>query len=262
MNASVDAERNVITAIDLFAGCGVLSPGFELFRGAVKYETVLALDNNRQAVRRYNANEALVKGRSPTAHPTARLCDLNCFEDPNEVLLYYLAHLAAWRGDTGLARSLEKLNLPRFLGELRKIDEDATERLAEISSRPDYVAAFSNLDPRLTSLAVFKTFQAKLGLDSLRTLALSKELIWVEEYRVAGTSGSHPCNTEPLEKIRVRLQNWLTDEIGKLRDASKKSGRGQNAVVAERLKSFTAFLDSSQGTEGLLVWLDLLVRSD
>lgn len=246
------SQAEKITTVDLFAGCGGLSLGFELFKGPVKFETVLALDNNRGAVRCYNQNEQQVKGRDPEAYPTARVSDLTWFSHPAEVLLSYLVHLARWRDDSELQAELDALKVPQFLAEIRHIDESARARFARIAERKDYGVAVSTVDGKLASLAICKAFLNKLGLGSIRALSLSEDLPWAEESSTAADGATCPAI---LQEIELSLKAWFTDEVAKLREASTRSGRGQHVVVAERLETLVDFLETACGIEVSDAWL-------
>src|SRR5437660_182798 len=91
-----------IRCADLFSGCGGLSLGFEQHSGRLKYETVIALDNHAPALEAFNKNLSYREDLLPLG----RQCDLTWFEDPAEVLLYYLVHWAYSREDRGLRASL------------------------------------------------------------------------------------------------------------------------------------------------------------
>ena len=84
--------------VDLFAGCGGLSLGFELAGGAGLFRTVLAIDIEEAMVRVFNANH-------PAPHadaPVGRQADLSEFLSEAEVLAFYLDHLASNAADVVL----------------------------------------------------------------------------------------------------------------------------------------------------------------
>ena len=150
------AER-VIRTVDLFSGAGGLSLGFELHRGLLRYETVMALDNKPVAVRTYNAN---MPSRSAALVPTARVGDMTWFSAPSEVLLYYLTHFALHEPDAVLADELrgQWVGMCRLVRGMREIDLAATALFRDVSATPDYGHRYAAIDNRTFNLQIVQSF--------------------------------------------------------------------------------------------------------
>jgi site-specific DNA-cytosine methylase len=241
-----------VRTVDLFCGCGGLALGFELHRGEVTYQTVLAADIDPAALRIFNSNLDKRSGRVATG----RRCDLSWFTHRAEFLLYYLAHFAVWQPDADLASSLYKLGFGTFLSRVRHIDDEFDTAVAAFAvGEEGYAAAWQKVDPAVSNLALFKTALKKLGLKSLRKPELDRaSLPWTEEYQVAA------CDATPAEAPHPSLIDSATtvwrDQIERFEDTASKSGRGQHRTVATRMAGVSSFMRS----ETMRSFRDLWVR--
>jgi len=239
-----------VNVVDLFCGCGGLSLGFELFSGDVKYETVMALDNMRQAVRCFNTNDLHNVGRVRTA----RLSDLTWFSSADEVRLFYLTHFALHQPDDLLLVSLERAGLHRFLSEVRSADQAATAAMANLAGEEDYQEEFAQMDAGVLALAITRGYLAKLGLSGLRTPAPADMLPWAEEAAILGGDGARDQAAPPAPVDTRHAAEFWELELAKLRTSSVKSGRGQHEVVPERLRQLADFIDGAPARRLQKIW--------
>src|SRR5258706_6382832 len=105
-----------IRLVDLFAGCGGLSLGFAIFNGQPAFDEILAIDNDPAAIRCFNDN------RPDSTYAVGRTADVNWFNHPSEILLYYLLHFARLKQDEPLSTALDRMGVPGFLAQIRMID--------------------------------------------------------------------------------------------------------------------------------------------
>lgn len=250
--AASTKEAGVIRTVDLFSGCGGLSLGFELFRGRLTYDEILAMDNDPAVVRCFNDNH----NWSPVA--IGRIGDVNWFNHPSEILLYYLLHFAEIKQDQALKAALAELGVYRFLAHVKKIDEEFTKDLLELTASETYRRDWSFVDPETTKLAIVKSFLDRLGLTSLQRPGIGKnKLLWVQEYgrlTEKAPSGEEDAVHPVLQGNAYRV--WDT-ETAKLVEASQKAGHGQHAVVNTRIQTLLRFVAGPSGRalkEGWFQW--------
>lgn len=254
-------EPIVVPTVDLFAGCGGLSLGFEQFRGTLLFETVMALDNDPAAVRCYNANRS-----SRSALPVGRVADLTWFSHPSEVLLYYLAHRALTAEPDLRSRLDEKpVRLTDFLARLRAVDESFQVELHALAGTDAFTNDVGGVDRAAFSLAICKSFVARLGLASIGRPTIAPSLLpWSAEY------ASLPSESTPTVRADEPVSGglgsgasraWAT-EVGKLRDAAARKGRGQHRVVNARVESLVDFLHSGSGLKLRRLWTEWKARRD
>lgn len=254
-----------VRVVDLFCGCGGLSLGFELYNGSLQYQVLMALDNDSGPLRCYNTNSPHTDGLIPTG----RLCDLTWFNHKSEVLLYYLAHLALWKPDNALLASLcsPEISFPAFLSRLQTIDMQYEQRSAELVDSSAYQEAFNEVDGRVFAIEICKVFLSRMGLSSLKSGALNSTAAvpWQEEYAhpgFAGTDTTELATNEVIAAIQSSLQSQWDTEVAKLEEASRKEGKGQHKVVAERLRLLVQFLRSAPGEQLKGNWLEWRARRD
>lgn len=257
------AER--VRVVDLFCGCGGLGLGFELFQGSLRYDIVLGMDLDLAPVRCFNANHP----RPSSILGTGRVADLVWFSNETEILLYYLIHYAHWAPDHDLWSNLSDpaINVPAFLTTLRKIDHDYEEVRKSLTSTREYTSAVDQVDRRVFPIQICKAFFQRLGIAPPRNHNALKlvGLPWVEEYSVVDC-GQTPLSLQAKDglstAIGADLENTWDSEVDKLREASKKSGRGQNKPVAGRLQTLLSFLDSDTGKMIRDLWLQWRTKRD
>jgi site-specific DNA-cytosine methylase len=252
-------QSSTIRVVDLFSGCGGLSLGFDLFEGSLQFETVLAIDVNRTAVRCFNQNSehGQIAG---SLVGNARVADINWFHHPSEILLYYLLHLAL-RGSNALFTKLKsrRLGILEFLGSIKRVDDDFQRDLADLYQQSDYKSELSKLDSRCFTLAIVKAYLAKVGLASLRrgTSSLTTQL-WSEECSILLDSVNTVATSSAQRDIgqlgAAAQADWETG-IAKLESAGSKSGRGQHKVVNARVKQLVKFLRGPAGSRLAELWI-------
>ncbi len=247
--------NRTLRMVDLFCGCGGMSLGFELYKGGLKYQTVMALDNDPIPLRCLNEN---IQGPAGGI-PVGRVCDLTWFGHQSEVLLYYLVHFALWKPDSALLSILDspKIGFRTFLSHIRMADQTYQERINELVSSPAYNAALSEIDRAVFTLQIGKAFLARLGLSSLATAAPHLEgLPWAQEYGLLTTAEEVTLRewTDVTTDIESSVRSRWNAEMANLEEASNKEGWGQHEVVGRRLRSLVAFLQGKAGKALRRIW--------
>jgi len=255
---------DTVRMVDLFCGCGGLSLGFELHRSLLRYQTVLAVDNDAAPLRCYNLNLPSPSG----AVSTGRLCDVTWFTHPSEVLLYYLVHFALWKPDAALLASLGSphIGVRSFFSSLRRIDAEFEVALAELMRQPSYKEDLNGVDAGVFKLAICKAFLSRLGLVSLGSAAIAPTAVpWREEQAVMSPLPAelqdHDTSTVAAE-IESGLRSQWDAQVSQLAEASSKVGRGQHSVVAQRLRSLVGFLRTEAGENLKTACIDWRARRD
>ncbi len=249
---SENSVTRKLRTVDLFAGCGGLTLGFELHRGELEFQTVLAADIETSALKVFNQN--IPAGR---AAPTGRRCDLSWFSHRAEVLLYYLAHLSLWSDDAELSDALEGLGFSRYLGTLRAIDAEFEATAARITEKLAFTRAWGCVDRKSGSLALFKTAMKKLGLRSLGSAQLDHaSLPWADEvamWNVAdlGTPAIPVAHEALLEFARAL---WA-DQVERFRNAAERTGKGQHRTVSARMATVRDFLATESAAQLQEAWI-------
>ena len=253
-----------IPTVDLFAGCGGLSLGFETFSGNLDFETVLAIDNDQSVIRCFNDNHPVPS----EAIPIGRLADLTWFAHPSEVLLYYVAHRAMRDPSSGLLQQLEAkpIRWSEYLRSLRSCDRAFASTLEGLAASAPYRSALQRMDGDVFTLAICKSFLGRLHLSSLQRGKLNtSSLPWFAEYSALPDDeieAAGPGNSPETRVIREGAGKAWDAEVAKIRDAAEKRGRGQHSVVNSRLRALIEFLDSEQGSELRDHWVAWKSRRD
>ena len=239
-SSKTPADTTTLRTVDLFCGCGGLTLGFELHRGEVRFETVLAADIDASALKVFNQN---FRGGAQTE--TGRIADLSWFSHRAEVLLYFLAHLALWRPDEDLRSALNEMGFDRFLSEIRAVDARFMLETAALVDMSDYKEAWAQVDSKVTSLALYRGAMTKLGIRSLTRAELDGPAMpWTEEVSLFGTSrASEPADAH--EALLSSAASIWDDQVHKFTDAATKNGRGQHRTVAARMATLIGFLGSA-----------------
>ena len=260
-NSSREKETKIV---DLFCGCGGLSLGFELYEDH-PFRVVLGLDIDGAALRCFNDNHPHVNG----LFSTARNCDLTWFSHPAEVLLYYLVHYADWAPDPELEASLRsgEFAVHEFLAALKREDQNYNDQVAEITASDEYLADFRVVDPKIFSIGICKAFFTRMGIRLPRGNSAWKanNQLWQEEYQRLSIPEAkfNPSDLPPyVSAITKQIQHLWQTEAEKLNQASQKKGRGQNASVAPRLRTFMAFLGTSTGQRLRDIWKQWRAKRD
>ncbi len=247
----------MIRVVDLFSGCGGLSLGFELFQGRLTFDEILAIDNDAAVIRCFNDN------RFPPSGTIGRTGDVNWFNHPSEILLYYLLHFAGIKRDKALEAALAELGVDTFLAHIKKIDSQFRENLVRLTASETHRREWSSVDPEATRLAIVKSFLDRLGLASLQRGGIAPNgLLWVEEYGLLGEIKQDDEEDPIYPVLQGNAQHVWDTETTKLVEASQKSGHGQHVVVNARIQTLLRFLTGSPGAALKESWLHWRSRRD
>ena len=251
-----EALQDTLRVVDLFCGAGGLSCGFDHFRGAKKYKTILGIDNDPAAIRIFNRNFFRDGDRATLS--VGRLADMTWFQHPSEIRLFYLVHLAGSSSDVKLSKRLDEIGLPDFLARIRYVDEKFELEAAELSQEEPFVKGLSRVPSQTFTLALVRGFLNRMGIASFGNPSPNtRSLPWAEECNL------FPRATEPGltaivrddELLRDTEREWTT-RFNELKEAAAKSGRGQNSNNAERLKELCEFLSGDAFAELKSTWIN------
>lgn len=231
--------------VDIFAGCGGLSLGFDLLAGGGFFRTVLALDIQQAPIDILNANHPSPVG----AHtPVGRVVDLTEFLHEAEVVAFYLDHAIRLHGDRAARTRFDSLAdgaFPRLLAGLTAIDAAFLEELAAARSGSAYREGLARLDKGSLLQTSVTGFHEKLKLP--RTTARGSDLpavIWSDL-----TSGATPDPGLAAEVARTQLAADLARDAREVWDGEllalerkrESKGQGQLESSARRIGTFLAF---------------------
>lgn len=244
--------------VDLFAGCGGLSLGFELADGGEVFRTVLAIDIEEAMVRVYNANH-----RSSTGAEVGRQADLTEFLNEAEVLAYYLEHLGRLEGDRELLSELDALGevgLSGFLDVISQIDAVFVTALTRARLTEPYKSACSGV-PRtsLSQTSVIGFHNAvRLPLPGLGNPRFHPPL-WGNKSKggaspVAGEKP--PLDATLLATTRNAAEALWETEMDKLRDRAKGEGSGQLASASAKIREALTLLEGPAYAEVRSIWIE------
>jgi site-specific DNA-cytosine methylase len=246
-----------LRVVDLFAGCGGLSLGFELAGGGGLYRTVLAIDIEEAMVRVFNANH----GHSNPDCPIGQQADLSEFLNEAEVLAFYLDHLASSESDKGLRRELDDIRpygLGSFVRSLRALDIAFIQTLTEIRRQRAFLEEYSEIDKTALSQTSVLAFHNALKLPQPGTGTPSFHApLW-------GRNGSTPGSADPAplhvsDRVKKECASdaealWQL-EIDKLRDRAAGSGSGQLASAAKKIKDSLQLIEGESYAAVKKAWL-------
>lgn len=254
-----------VRTIDLFCGCGGLGLGFSLARSDLSYSVVLGLDNDAAPLKVYNDNHP-----TSAALPVGRLCDLTWFSHPAEFLLYYLNHLAHQEHDDRLRDALDGpgIGFTEFLRRIAAIDGRFERAMSELASGSEFARDRSLLDAKTLTTAICQSFfdSVRLSGPSARKGMTPGSVPWRDETsllpateQVAVSSRIDPAILEMVN--RSLILSWERD-VGGLKTASTKQGRGLNASIAPRVESLLRFIESPTGEKIHDLWLEWRTARD
>lgn len=250
-----------IRFVDLFSGCGGLSLGFELANGNTTFDEILAIDNDPAVIRCFNDNF-----RSGEDEPVGRVADVNWFNHPSEILLYYLLHFCGLKRDQDLSVALQDLGVPKFLADVLVIDSDFKTALATLTKSSTYLADWKLVNPEAVKLAITKSFTKRLGIDALPNVTLNRTpLLWEYEYNLLSdtTRSSAVAVSAATQALLSKNAHVIWDnEIEKLSDAAQRTGRGQHVVVNTRVQDLLRFLAGPSGQALRDIWTEWRGRRD
>ncbi|UWQ28861.1 DNA cytosine methyltransferase [Leisingera sp. M523] len=235
-----------LRVIDLFAGCGGLSLGFELADSGELYKTVMAIDIEEAMVRVFNDNHP----RSEFGSKIGRQADLSEFLNEAEVLAYYLDHLASVENDTQLAEELDRLEplgLGSFIQNIQELDREFIERLTKIRDSAPYQDQYALVEKTSLSQTSVLGFHNALKLPQPgRGKPSFKVPLWGETRRecsVSYRSTLSVTNTQKRECV-ARAETLWRQEIDTLRGRVTGSGSGQLASAARKIQNALTLIES------------------
>lgn len=235
-----------LRVIDLFAGCGGLSLGFELSGNGELYNTVLAIDIEEPMVRVFNDNHP----RSGSGSKIGRQADLSEFLNEAEVLAYYLDHLASLENDTQLAEELDRLEplgLGSFIRKIQELDREFIERLTKIRGTAPYQAQYALIERTSLSQTSVIGFHSALKLPQPgRGKPSFKVPLWGESHRETSDSSRSTLTVTNILKKEcfARAETLWRQEVDTLRRRVTGSGSGQLASAARKIQNALTLIDS------------------
>ncbi|MGJ4880286.1 DNA cytosine methyltransferase [Bradyrhizobium sp. HKCCYLRH1065] len=246
-----------LRVVDLFAGCGGLSLGFELAGGGSLFKTVLAIDIEEAMVRVFNANhESLNPGR-----PIGQRADLSEFLNEAEVLAYYLDHLASSESDGDLRHELDKIapsGLGDFIRNIQALDDAFIESLMAIRQQKGYLQEYSEIDKGSLSQTSVLAFHQALKLPQPGTGVPSLQAtLWGRTSSVVAATDSasvHFADRITKEAASEAKALWEA-ELEKLRERSAGSGSGQLASAAKKIRNALRLIEGKSYADIRRAWL-------
>lgn len=232
------AQRHRV--IDLFSGCGGLALGFGLFSGGRVFRTVLGLDIEEAMVRAFNDN----LGPGGDGPPVGRRIDLSDFLNEAEVLAFYLDHIAALERDKGLSEELGNLpfgSLSSFKAAVAELDRAFLADLQELRATEEYREAASSLESTALGQTSVIGFHNALGLPMPGARATLPPILWSDASPGVTEAGIGNIASSEVRHHRAVLSAKWDSEIAQLVEKSKRTGRGQLASSAKKIRSFLAF---------------------
>lgn len=242
--------------VDLFAGCGGLSLGFELAADGRLFRPTLAVDIEEPMVRVFNANHPA----GESGHPVGRQANLADFLNESEVLAFYLDHVAGLEGDDSLRDSLSGLKpwgLDRLLVTLARIDQSFVDELVAVRSSQGFKRHYSATSKPSLQQTSFKGFHdaLKLPLPGLAAPSLGP-LLWKHSTEAAETScGSIEIPRKICAQERRRAEKAWAAERKKLGERANGRGDGQLASAATKIRDGLKLIDSDAYRDVRTAWL-------
>jgi site-specific DNA-cytosine methylase len=230
--------------VDLFAGCGGLSLGFDVLPR--HFRTILAVDVEQAPIDVLNANarDGLRVGRR---------ADVTEFGNATEFLCFYLDHVARLHADAELQRDLETLAggvFPDVLRRIAGIDAEFVSRIAEIRRTEAWRRALRDLDRDALSQTSVLAFHQQLRLP--RT-GLGEpgapDVLWAG---AAAAMGS-PAAAAPAHVAQAGAE-WDA-QVGVLAAKRNASGRGQLSASARRIGIFLDLLGDPAFAPVKVAWI-------
>lgn len=248
--------KSELRVVDLFCGCGGLALGFALHRGDLKFRTVLGVDNDVAATKVFNDNFRPEEG---SRLAIGRLADVTWFSHPDEIRLFYLAHITETERLSDVRGELADIGFPRFLEELKALDDEFSLALSDLNSRDDFSNDAEQIPLQASTLALVRSFAGRLGITNFRRPVIDLgKLPWTEEYRCL-TDEAVPrrllTQRPAIADLAKSVASQWDESVEQLTEASGKSGRGQHAKNSERLKALTIFLQSASGRKLRSHWV-------
>lgn len=252
----VEAPRNVV---DLFAGCGGLSLGFELRGGGAVFDTVLALDFEEPSVKVFNANREHPRLGAP---PVARRVDLEEFLGETEVLAFYLDHFAEVRGDTDLRKHLDSLpegGLTTFKARIGAIDAAFAARLSALRTSEAYEEAVGSVEPGTFAQTTVQAFHTRLFLPIQGRARVRHPLLWGDVDVKAALADRVGEDTVGLGAASEQSRRW-TNEVQRLRRQQKAAEGRSQSKAGPKIASFLEALRTPIYRKIRAAWVEWSAR--
>ena len=237
--------------VDLFAGCGGLSLGFDLLGKGRYFRTVLAMDIASPTARVMNQNHATIHGK---AHgDVARVIDLTEFLNETEVLAIYMEQVSRLHRDTATRRRMDVFAgglFPRFLASVQAIDLAFIKELSAARDTPAYKTAYGALDKGVlgqTSVIGFhdalKLPRSKNGKPSLRKVIWSDVVANLPAAKASSAKRAKATSTEIQAAFLTEARQIWDLELTRLESKEDSdTGKGQLTSSARRIKAFGSFV--------------------
>ena len=253
-----DLEKLILTAptkprlvVDIFSGCGGLSLGFDLLQDGKQFETILAIDVNREPVAVLNKNKEKF---SDTELPVGRQLDLTEFSSPYEFLAFYLQHVATLKGDDETLRRLDEIGGGAFLeyrAAISSADRAFESTLMEVWQSAEWRRMMSSFNRDALSQTSVAAFQDRLKLPRLtQKNPTVRRTLWNDRHTVSGLPSSPSA-----EFITAAECEWEA-EARELKHKQGGKGKGQLQVSARRVMEFCDLLDAEAFAPIKSAWVD------
>ncbi len=231
--------------VDIFAGCGGLSLGFDLLQGE-HFQTVLALDHEAAPINVLNANSS--RGG------VGRVADLTEFLNGTEFLAYYLDHVARLNADAAVLGSLDTLHdgaLPRFRAEIAAVDARYLQRLGVTRNTPDFCTAVAGIVRQSFDQTSVAAFHQTLRLPKLLSRALRlPDMLWS-----GSTPAETPIEAPPPDLLGQARLEWEV-EVSGLGQKRSAAGRGQLGASGRRVAAFLDLVISDAFASVREAWIE------
>jgi site-specific DNA-cytosine methylase len=220
--------------VDLFAGCGGLSLGFDLHAGGSCFRTVLAMDIEQPMIDVFNAN---AHGRPVAEHGVAQRVDVEQFSTDAEILAYYLDHVASLRDDKSLRSALESLpagSLGDFTDRIRTLDATFRQQLRALRATEEWRSACQEAPPNTFSQTSIEEFHRRIQLPLVGNRWVDHPVLWT------GTPAARtPTRGRISEGALTKAEAAWDSAIQRL---AFRTTSTRNALPAKARSKITTFL--------------------
>jgi site-specific DNA-cytosine methylase len=242
--------------VDIFAGCGGLSLGFDMFREGAYFRTVMAIDLVPATVAVLNRNHEILQGTAGAK--VGRIADLTEFLDETEVLAFYLDHVISLHSDADARRRMDELaggTFPRFLSAVHAVDRAFLDELTLARESSAYRTAYEALDKTVLGQTSVIGFHEALKLPrSARSRPSLPAVIWGDVASLSATrEPTDLASPVPSSCLAEARDSWEL-QLARLEAKKKANGKGQLTSSARRIKEFVAFARSAAFSEVRDAW--------
>lgn len=249
--------------VDIFAGCGGLSIGFEHLEDGTLFRTTLAVDIEEPMIRVFNDNHPQ---REAELAP-GRQVDLTDFLNETEIQAFYLDHLARSGQDSTLVEELRDIggyDLFAVRANLRILDRAFIGRLAQIRADVEFVKQLRAMGANVLSQTSIAAFHRSLKLPmSALGVPRPETFLWSDDGKVleSGITVIQPDEELTASRRRASLNAWR-NELRRLKVKCTGSGKGQLSSSARRIRRFVDFASGAPMDEVRRVWADWRAKRD